>query len=52
MSGKKNLHEGDILYFSLKVCEKTGTKSMCAIVNGRQFLFRNYESCSAKDEHG
>ena len=26
MSGKKNLHEGNILYFSLKVCKKTGTK--------------------------
>ena len=25
MSGKKNLHEGNILYFSLKVCKKTGT---------------------------
>ena len=22
MSGKKNLHEGNILYFSLKVCKK------------------------------
>ena len=28
MSGKKNLHEGNILYFSLKVCKKTGTKKM------------------------
>ena len=27
MSGKKNLHEGNILYFSLKVCKKTGTKN-------------------------
>ena len=26
MSGKKNLHEGNILYFGLKVCKKTGTK--------------------------
>ena len=26
MSGKKNLHEGNILYFTLKVCKKTGTK--------------------------
>ena len=28
MSGKKNLHEGNILYFSLKVCKKTGTKKV------------------------
>ena len=26
MSGKKNLHEGKILYFGLEVCKKTGTK--------------------------
>ena len=28
MSGKKNLHEGNILYFSLKVYKKTGTKKV------------------------
>ena len=25
---KKNLHEGNILYFGLKVCKKTGTKKV------------------------
>ena len=25
---KKNLHEGDILYFGLKVCKKTSTKKV------------------------
>ena len=28
MSGKKNLHEGNILHFSLKVCKKTCTKEV------------------------
>ena len=28
MSSKKNLHEGNILYFGLKVCKKTGTKKV------------------------
>ena len=28
MSGKKNLYEGNILYFGLKVCKKTGTKKV------------------------
>ena len=28
MSGKRNLHEGNILYFSLKVYKKTGTKKV------------------------
>ena len=30
MSGKKNLHEGNILYFSLKVCKKTEIKKEMA----------------------
>ena len=25
---QKNLHEGNILYFGLKVCKKTGTKKV------------------------
>ena len=28
---KKNLHEGNILYFGLKVCKKTGTKKSPAV---------------------
>ena len=31
MSGKKNLHEGNILYFSLKVCKKTGDEKSAAV---------------------
>ena len=38
MSGKKNLHEGNILYFSLKVCKKTGTKKVRQLIVIRVFL--------------
>ena len=29
---KKNLHEGNILYFGLKVCKKTGAKKVIEII--------------------
>ena len=47
MSGKKNLHEGNILYFGLKVCKKTGTKKV------RQWIPRRYtrRSTTQEDQH-
>ena len=44
MSGKKNLHEGNILYFSLKVCKKklvrkkSGSAFHCLTGNGSPIL--------------
>ena len=48
MSGKKNLHEGSILYFGLNVCKKTGTKKSTA--STKYFVFNAKSICTVTTE--
>ena len=65
MSGQTNLHEGNILYFGLKVCKKTGTKkvrqyqsSVCEFLlltlrayPGARFLVKSPDSVRVAKSH-
>ena len=45
MSGKKNLHEGKILYFGLEVCKKTGTKRVKKVKSFQHKLGHRDDVC-------